>query len=671
MAFSLEVWKQEAARILKARTPLLKQAGTDVLYFSLAAFAFLPAVQSAGQGDAAVWATVATTLGNLGAGLLANLLQRGKDWVDADVAQEILAQAQTNAELRKTLDTLLETLDVVTVTQAALSETDRAWFVAALRTELQTLGSTVRIDTGGGAVIQNNQAQQIIGRDQWNIYLSGIGRGRLNEEEFEKVLRNYLEWVRNSYSKARLWGLESLQVSGERPVRSLSDVFVPLSLCRFRPPQAEEVEKQTGGRANAQERIRAYLRLVEERRREGQDVALNSLLRLKDRLAVIGGPGCGKSTLLSYLACNLAEAALTGNRPPFDLPEGRRSLLPVVVTLREYGLYQQRCKQAPEHSAGNPHAGTLMGFILDTLQRQSGMHLAEDFFERMLLGGGCLVMLDGLDEVVSREERGKVRQQIETLATGYPKNCILVTAREAGYQQDAVFGDDFLRLDVKPLEREAIADLVGKWCRLLYPEAVEKNRQDILRAIGEMNERSVKRALRPLVSTPLMVTMVVGVKWGKTELPRERAKLYEAAVEVILQAQYTPQDDARKQLVDWGGPWEEQREWLMELAYRMHSSGEGGAAVSEEVVRSILGQVLAAEKVQRFLEAVRSRGGLFEERAESFQFLHLSFQEFLAARWIVKQREKGWVELEGRLVDSWWREVLLLKIGRASCRERV
>ena len=42
----------------------------------------------------------------------------------------------------------------------------------------------------------------------------------------------------------------------------------------------------------------------------------------------------------------------------------------------------------------------------------------------------------------------------------------------------------------------------------------------------------------PLVTTPLMTTMVVSVQWGETVLPRERARLYEAAVKVILQAQY-------------------------------------------------------------------------------------------------------------------------------------
>jgi hypothetical protein len=53
--------------------------------------------------------------------------------------------------------------------------------------------------------------------------------------------------------------------------------------------------------------------------------------------------------------------------------------------------------------------------------------------------------------------------------------------------------------------------------------------------------------------------MVVSVKWGETELPRERAKLYEACVKVILQAQYVPDDPARQALVEWGGAWEDQR----------------------------------------------------------------------------------------------------------------
>jgi len=361
---------------------------------------------------------------------------------------------------------------------------------------------------------------------------------------------------------------------------------------------------------------------------------------------------------------------VNGTPPPFELPEGRKFLLPLIIPLRDYAPYLKRCQESREEGLRDPHSGTLHGFIQAYLKKISGMHLSEDFFERLLLGGGCLVMLDGLDEVVNREQRAIVRQQVENLVDGYPKNYYLVTAREAGYQQDAVFGDDFLRLDVKRLEDEAISALVTNWCQQLYPENVSQSAGEIMTAIGEINARSSDKDLPPLVSTPLMVTMVVSVKFGKTELPRERAKLYEAAVEVILQAQYTPTDDARKEVVDWGGPWTDQRDWLSLLAYEMQSGGSAGAAISEEQLRAILGRTLKPDPLNQFIRAVRSRGGLLEERAELFQFLHLSFQEFLAARRIAKQRESALLKLEDHLPDSWWRETLLLTYGFARLNYR-
>jgi predicted NACHT family NTPase len=215
----------------------------------------------------------------------------------------------------------------------------------------------------------------------------------------------------------------------------------------------------------------------------------------------------------------------------------------------------------------------------------------------------------------------------------YPGNQILVTAREAGYREDAVFGDDFVRLDVQRLDDEQIHTLVGNWCSQLYPGEAEPRTDELVQAIQEINNLRADRDLPPLVSTPLLTTMVVSVKWGETELPRERAKLYEACVKVILQAQYVPDDPARQALVEWGGAWEDQRNWLATLALAMHEGGRAGAAVPEVRVRAVLQGELAPTSVAQFLEAVRYRGGLLEERAELFQFVHLTFQEFLTARW--------------------------------------
>ncbi|HQF63133.1 MAG TPA: SUMF1/EgtB/PvdO family nonheme iron enzyme [Anaerolineaceae bacterium] len=644
--------------------PLVTQAGADLIYGGLVANALLPLI--AAQGEMGATLALAQLLGNVGAGLIVNLIQGWKDKTDEQIARQVLGAAKNDADLRATLDQLLQKLEVIHAAEAALPEKARQEFRDILQTELKKIGSsiTIKINTDGGSVIQGDiSAGTFIARDQWNIYLSAAGKGRLSEEDFQKVLKSYLEWVQNFHSKARLWGLESLQVTGDRPVRSLTDVFVPLSLCRFTPPRRDEVEKLAGESTNGLERTKAYLRLVEERQHEGQDIDLQALLTSKNRLAVIGGPGCGKSTLLSWLAAHLAVTAASGKHPPFDLPDGRMFLLPLIIPLRDYAPYLKRCQESREQVLRDAHTGTFFGFVLDYLKKITGMQLSEDFFERLLLGGGCLVMLDGLDEVVKRDQRAIVRQQVDNLVDGYPKNYYLVTAREAGYQQDAVFGDNFLRLDVKRLEDEAISALVTNWCQQLYPENVSQSAGEIMTAIGEINARSSDKDLPPLVSTPLMVTMVVSVKFGKTELPRERAKLYEAAVEVILQAQYTPTDDARKEVVDWGGPWTDQRDWLSLLAYEMQSGGSAGAAISEEQLRAILGRTLKPDQLEQFILAVRGRGGLLVERAELFQFLHLSFQEFLAARRIAKQRDAALLGLERHLPDSWWRETLLLTYG--------
>ncbi len=497
----------------------------------------------------------------------------------------------------------------------------------------------------------------------YNIYQSPPGKGRLSERDFEHILRGYLEWVYKAYGKARLYGLESVRTTRERPRRQLADVFVPLSLRRFSPPARDEIERLAAEqRSDPLAQHKAYLHLVDEKRAAGREIPLAEILTLQSQLAIIGGAGSGKSTLAAFLAVSLAGV----DQSPFELPKGREQLIPLLVPLRYYQEYLHLCHSSPREMLVDPRKGTLAGFIPWYLKRRSPvLELSEDFFDRLLLGGGCLLVLDGLDEVVSRDGRGQVREQVERLANDiYPGNLLIVTAREAGYRENAVFGDDFLRLDVQPLGDEQIETLVRNWCQQLYPEGIEAQTQAITAAIQDINQRYRAQKLPPLVSTPLMTTMVVSVKWGETELPRERAKLYEAAVKVILQAQYTP-EEGRQEVINWGGHWEDQREWLSHLALAMHHGGRASAAISEEQMRTILQDQLSPEALEAFIQAVRMRGGLFEERGELFQFIHLTFQEFLAARLLAKQRRDGLANLAEHVSAPWWREVLLLLFGFA------
>jgi len=75
------------------------------------------------------------------------------------------------------------------------------------------------------------------------IYETPVGKGRLSESDFENILLEYMGWVQKAFSKARLYGLESIRTAKGRPARSLADVFVPITLRRFSPPTRREVEE--------------------------------------------------------------------------------------------------------------------------------------------------------------------------------------------------------------------------------------------------------------------------------------------------------------------------------------------------------------------------------------------------------------------------------------------
>jgi len=98
------------------------------------------------------------------------------------------------------------------------------------------------------------------------------------------------------------------------------------------------------------------------------------------------------------------------------------------------------------------------------------------------------------------------------------------------------------------------------------------------------------------------------------------------------------------------------------------AEGAGGAVADERTVREILTTALAergeTEKVKPFVQAMRKRGGLFEERGEQFRFMQLTFQEFLAAEYLSTEWESHQEQLAKWVTDSWWRETLLLTIGK-------
>jgi predicted NACHT family NTPase len=137
-------------------------------------------------------------------------------------------------------------------------------------------------------------------------------------------------------------------------------------------------------------------------------ITMQDLLHQGDRLVLIGAPGCGKTTVLQHIAWTLAEALRTHQ---LELATARLGLsgalpLPIYVPLSLYADHRRRFATDPD-----PHRRQLATFINHYLvERQAGLHLPEDFFATLLdQGQHVLLLLDGLDEVPSEDERALVK----------------------------------------------------------------------------------------------------------------------------------------------------------------------------------------------------------------------------------------------------------------------
>jgi formylglycine-generating enzyme required for sulfatase activity len=290
--------------------------------------------------------------------------------------------------------------------------------------------------------------------------------------------------------------------------------------------------------------------------------------------------------------------------------------------------------------------------------------------------------------VPNEDERALVSQAVRDLTNGRPHARMVVTSRTQAYQGKAVLGQDFRVVRVLPLELEQVADLIRRAYRAIYPAEVERDDRErqAENLIASVTSLEAERAMRlgatddnRLVTTPLLVRMLLIVHFNLRRLPDQRAELFMEVVDTLLTSSYNPDEAVAQRLAQLGGDWRMRRDMLQYLAFQMHSRGqEAGREIGERELPEVLctylqqrrhtSQNAAEELVADLVSVSRQRGGLLEERAGRYRFSHLSFQEFLTARYLAEVERDvtsiaGFLEQQSRLADSWWREPILLTGG--------
>ncbi|MCS6938826.1 MAG: NACHT domain-containing protein, partial [Roseiflexus sp.] len=405
-----------------------------------------------------------------------------------------------------------------------------------------------------------------------------------------------------------------------------------------------------------------------------------------ERLLLVGRAGSGKTTTLHYGALVLAQAARTGS-----VDRVRRELqlftsgcpFPVYARLTEVMTYvHERYRDRRDELVGAPPA--LLLDALDELAPRDAPNLPAGALRSWIEEGGCLVMLDGLDETGDASERGAAIDLINAAVHECPKSRFIVASRPFEGMSERLHG--FTERHLRPLDADDIRKLLNRLFRALrLQEAGERKPEDDPEAIvPEAAElwQSLERNPRlfDMATNPLLLTSMVVLVEGREPLPVERAKVYEKLVRLTIEAWRKAQlsrdrPGIRVKLFDESD--DSVRLRLQLLAAAMLEQGKREITLTQ--ARDLLRPVYRANNpdwndercddyVRDLLTQLALHSGLIQARDIDalFSFTHFTLQEYLAARHYTEQgrnKEANVTKLIERWSDRRWRETILLAIG--------
>ncbi len=401
------------------------------------------------------------------------------------------------------------------------------------------------------------------------------------------------------------------------------------------------------------------------------------LIRDTPLLVLLGDPGAGKSTLVRVALLALAEGR---GDERLGLCDG---WLPILFPVAAFAEARQR---QPDLAP------------LDYLRQHYQGRSQPDYgplFERALLAGRALLLLDGLDEVAG--DRLAITRSLEDFVRAWEPfgNRCLATSRIAGYDDAPLDERLFVRATLQPFDTEQIGQFARQWCAAYERAGSPAHRADDL-AEAELQRRAAERAaalsaaitasenVGALARNPLLLTIVALIHQQGARLPDRRADLYRLCVEALAETWNRARSLADRPINVYLGEEKLDERFVVNLlgpvALWVHQEQPGGLVEQTELERQLAhafqqSDHLPPGKAQRlasdFLELVRLHTGLIQERGQRlYSFLHLTFEEYLAARALVESALlDGDALFHRHAADPRWREVLRLAVASATQRD--
>jgi len=366
--------------------------------------------------------------------------------------------------------------------------------------------------------------------------------------------------------------------------------------------------------------------------------------RLPLRMLILGQPGSGKTTLMKWIALQCLK---TGNDPFFS------QFIPVFISLKDLG-------KDPDHTFRKKNIVNLTVQILEQENIST-----ESFLDDNLKANRLFFLLDGLDEIGDEKVR---REAIAWIQKQYIyENSLIVTSRFSGLHRASglEFRDDIPVFAIQDFDMEDVDSFLQNWYRDV--EIAITGEQRIQKAVeqGEKRHKDLMNIikdhgkLKELAVNPLLLTIIAIVHRTRAVLPRERHKLYEECLKVMIELW-----NLANRKLDISFSYDNSMAHLANIAVLLMES-ERREMDKKEIEECCLPREIEGQTRDTFLKEMVVKAGLLYESEGKYGFLHLTFQEFLAAWYYAHSKNQN--EILKHHDNDYWQETfkLFVNIGNS------